>query len=198
MLGQRGGQAVNDFKGRDFSGEVVLWAVRWYCRYGTSYRDLETMMAERGVRVDHSTFYRWVQKYALEMERRMRWQWRRPMLDSWRVDETYIKVRGKWTYLYRAVDKLGNTVDFYLSAACNVKAAKGFLVWVQGGGTRLFRTHLGVFDVFPLAPLGYGLDVDTELPAQRRVRSLRSLYENSDGVRSCGAAVKKLSHRASL
>ena len=81
---------MNDFKGRHFNGEVVLWAVRWYCRYGISYRDLETMMAERGVRVDHSTIYRWVQKYAPEMERRMRWQWR--------VDETYIKVRGKWTY----------------------------------------------------------------------------------------------------
>ena len=60
---------MNDFKGRHFSGEVVLWAVRWYCRYGISYRDLETMMAERGVRVDHSTIYRWVQRYAPEMER---------------------------------------------------------------------------------------------------------------------------------
>jgi len=70
---------MNEFKGRHFSGEVVLWAVRWYCRYGISYRDLETMMAERGVCVDHSTIYRWVQKYAPEMERRMRWQWRRPM-----------------------------------------------------------------------------------------------------------------------
>ena len=118
---------MSDFKGRHFSGEVVLWAVRWYCRYGLSYRDLETMMAERGVSVDHSTIYRWVQRYAPEMERRMRWQWRRPMSDSWRVDETYIKVRGKWTYLYRAVDKLGNTVDFYLSSTRNAKAAKRFL-----------------------------------------------------------------------
>ena len=96
-------------------------------RYGISYRDLETMMAERGVRVDHSTIYRWVQEYAPEMERRMRWQWRQPMSDSWRVDETYIKVRGKWTYLYRAVDKLGDTIDFYLSATRNAKAAKRFL-----------------------------------------------------------------------
>ncbi|EEW58736.1 hypothetical protein SCH4B_3075 [Ruegeria sp. TrichCH4B] len=73
-----------------------------------------------------------------------------------------------------------------------------FLVWAQGGGTRLFRTRPGVFDALPLAPLGHGLDVDTELPAQRRVQSLRSLYESSDGVRGRGAAVKKLSHRASL
>ena len=108
-------------------GEIVLWAVRWYCRYPISYRDLEAMMTERGVAVDHSTIYRWVQRFAPEMEKRLRWQWRRPQSRSWRVDETYIKVRGKWAYLYRAVDKLGNTIDFYLSATRNTKAAKRFL-----------------------------------------------------------------------
>ena len=107
--------------------QVVLWAVRWYCRYPISYRDLEAMMTERGVAVDHSTIYRWVQRFAPEMEKRLRWQWRRPQSRSWRVDETYIKVRGKWAYLYRAVDKLGNTIDFYLSATRNTKAAKRFL-----------------------------------------------------------------------
>lgn len=86
---------MSDFKGRHYAGEVVLWAVRWYCRYGISYRDLETMMAERGVRVDHATIYRWVQRYAPEIEKRMRWQWRRGRSQSWRVDETYIKIRGK-------------------------------------------------------------------------------------------------------
>ena len=85
------------------------------------------MMTERGVAVDHSTIYRWVQRFAPEMEKRLRWQWRRPQSRSWRVDETYIKVRGKWAYLYRAVDKLGNTIDFYLSATRNTKAAKRFL-----------------------------------------------------------------------
>ena len=88
-------RAVSDFKGRHFEGEIVLWAVRWYCRYGVSYRYLEQMMAERGVSVDHSTIYRWVQKYAPEIERRLRWQWRQPRLTSWRVDETYIKDRGQ-------------------------------------------------------------------------------------------------------
>ena len=118
---------MSDFKGRHFRGEIVLWAVRWYCRYPISYRDLEAMMTERGVAVDHSPIYRWVQRFAPEMEKRLRWQWRRPQSRSWRVDETYIKVRGKWAYLYRAVDKLGNTIDFYLSATRNTKAAKRFL-----------------------------------------------------------------------
>ncbi len=79
---------MSDFKGRHFGGEIVLWAVRWYCRYPISYRDLETMMTERGVAVDHSTIYRWVQHYAPEMEKRLRRQWRRPQSRSWRIDET--------------------------------------------------------------------------------------------------------------
>jgi transposase, IS6 family len=108
---------VSDFKGRHFGGEIVLWAVCWYCRYGISYRDLEQMMAERGVSVDHSTICRWAQKYAPEIEKRLRWHRRRPRSGSWRVDETYVKVHGKWSYLYRAVDKLGNTIDFYLPDA---------------------------------------------------------------------------------
>lgn len=119
---------MSDFKGRHFEGEIVLWAVRWwYCRYGVSYRDLEEMLGERGVSVDHSTIYRWVQRYAPEIEKRLRWQWRRPRSTSWRVDETYVKVRGQWAYLYRAVDKYGNTIDFYLSPTRNTTAAKRFL-----------------------------------------------------------------------
>ena len=76
---------MSDFKGRHFGGEIVFWAVRWYCRYPISYRDLETMMTERGVAVDHSTIYRWVQHFAPEMERRLRWQWRWPRSRSWRI-----------------------------------------------------------------------------------------------------------------
>ncbi len=117
-----------DFKWRHYRGEVILWAVRWYCRYGVSYRDLEEMLRERGVNVDHTTIYRWVQHYAPEMERRLRWQYRpRSFAGSWRVDETYIKVKGQWKYLYRAVTKDGDTIDFYLSSTRNAKAAKRFL-----------------------------------------------------------------------
>ena len=83
-------------------------------------------MAERGVSVDHSTIYRWVQNYAPEIEKRAALALA-PATGSWRVDETYVKVRGKWSYLYRAVDKLGNTIDFYLSPTRNTMAAKRFL-----------------------------------------------------------------------
>jgi transposase-like protein len=119
---------VNDFKWRHFRGEIILWGVRWYCKYGISYRNLEEILEERGVSVDHTTLYRWVQHYAPEIEKRLRWYWKRPGLSrSWRVDETYIKVKGKWAYLYRAVDKEGDTIDFYLSATRNMKAARRFL-----------------------------------------------------------------------
>lgn len=118
---------MDDFKGRHFEGAIVLWAVRWYCRYGVSYRDLEQMMAERGVAVNHCTIFRWTQRYAPEIERRLRWHWRRPRSTSWRVDETCVKVRGRWAYLYRAVDKHGATIDFFLSPTRNTAAAKRFL-----------------------------------------------------------------------
>jgi IS6 family transposase len=108
-------------------GEIILWAVRW-CKYGISYRELQEMLAERGINVDHSTIYRWVQRYAPEMEKRLRWYWRNPTdLHSWHMDETYIKVKGRWTYLYRAVDQQGHTIDFYLSARRNSKSAYSFL-----------------------------------------------------------------------
>jgi IS6 family transposase len=99
------------FKWRHFQSEVILLCVRWYLRYALSYRDLEEMMVERGLHVNHTTIHRWVQHYAPELEKRCR-----PHLkackDSWRVDETYIKVKKEWVYLYRAVDSEGNTLDF--------------------------------------------------------------------------------------
>jgi transposase, IS6 family len=114
------------FKRRRFPAEVILLCVRWYCRYGISYRDLEEMMAERGVAVDHATLYRWVQRYAPELEKRVRW-YQGYRSSSWRVDETYVRVGGKWKYLFRAVDKHGQLIDFMLSDRRNTKAARRFL-----------------------------------------------------------------------
>lgn len=101
------------FKWRHFLPEMILLNVRWYCRYAF-YRDLEEMMA-RGMEVDHSTINRWVLKYAPELDKRIRSHLKQTN-NSWRVDETYIKAKGAWKYLYRAVDSDGNTLDFLLSA----------------------------------------------------------------------------------
>ena len=115
------------FKWRHFQGEIILWAVRWYCKYGISYRELEEMLKERGIDVDHTTIYRWVQHYAPELRKRLLWHTRPHLGGNWQVDETYIKVKGKWMYLYRAIDSRGRTIDFYLSQTRNTKAAKLFL-----------------------------------------------------------------------
>jgi transposase, IS6 family len=117
----------NPFKWRHFEAEIILLCVRWYLRYSLSYRDLEEMMRERGLQVDHTTIYRWVQCYAPELEKRCRPHLKAPN-DSWRVDETYIKIKGTWTYLYRAVDSEGNTLDFLLSPTRDAEAAKRFFV----------------------------------------------------------------------
>ncbi|GHO60721.1 hypothetical protein KSB_91960 [Ktedonobacter robiniae] len=105
----------NPFKWRHFQTDIILLCVRWYLRYALSYRDLEEIMLERGLHVDHTTIYRWVQEYASELERRCR-PYVKPTNDSWRVDETYIKVKKQWVYLYRAADSKGNTLDFFLSS----------------------------------------------------------------------------------
>src|SRR3712207_8095339 len=96
------------FRGLRFPAEVILWAVRWYLRFPVSYRELELMLADRGVAVDHTTMYRWVQRFAPELEKRVR-RHLRPCHGPWHVDETYVRVGGEWRYLYRAVDGTGRT-----------------------------------------------------------------------------------------
>ena len=113
------------FKGRQFTSEVILWAVRWYLMFPISYRDLELMLLDRGVGVNHTTIFRWIQAYAAELEKRIR-PHLRTSNGSWRVDETYVRVKGRWTYLYRAVDSRGQTIDFLLSARRDTAAAKRF------------------------------------------------------------------------
>ena len=114
-----------DFKGAHYPKDVILHAVFFYVRYGVSYRDLEEVMAERGVKVDHSTLNRWVIRYspliAAESHKR-----KQAVAGSWRMDETYINVKGEWVYFYRAVDKYGNTIDFKLSEKRDEAAATAF------------------------------------------------------------------------
>jgi transposase-like protein len=118
-------RALDLFKGRHFDQEIIVLCVRWYLGYKLSSRDLVQMMAERGIALTHTTILRWVQRFVPEFEKRWS-QYSRPVGRSWRCDETYIKVKGRWTYLYRAVDKQGRTVDFLLSERRDVAAAKRF------------------------------------------------------------------------
>jgi putative transposase len=114
-----------DFKGSHYPKDVILYAVFFYVRYAVSYRDLEEIMAERGVDVDHATLNRWVVKYSPMIASQAQRQ-KSKTGSSWRMDETYIKVKGRWTYYYRAVDKNGKTLDFMLSEQRDAKAARRF------------------------------------------------------------------------
>jgi transposase, IS6 family len=114
------------FKWRQTVPALILCAVRWYLRYSLSLRDVEELLAERGLEADHTTIWRWVQRYGPELEQRLR-RHLKPTNKSWRVDETYVRVKGRWCYLYRAIDSTGATIDFLLSALRDAAAAKRLL-----------------------------------------------------------------------
>jgi len=115
------------FKGAHFPKEIILTGVRWYVAYPLSTRHIEELMLERGVYVDHSTINRWVVKYSPQLEEAFHRR-KRPVWGSWRRDETDIKVKGEWYYLYRAVDKTGQTIDFLLPEQRDEHAATRFLI----------------------------------------------------------------------
>src|SRR5215468_5742770 len=121
------------FKGAHFPQEIILMGVRWYLAYPLSYRHVEELLEERGVPVDHATIQRWVVKYSPQLEEAFHRR-KRAVGVSWRMDETYIKVKGQWYYLYRAVDKQGQTIDFLLTKHRDERAAKRFL-------TKAIRRH---------------------------------------------------------
>ncbi len=113
------------FRGRHFTDEIIVLCVRWYLRYSLSYRDLTEIMCERNLSIDPSTIWRWVQCYAPELNERIRRELK-PTNGSWRTDETYVRVAGRWTYLYRAVDSTGATIDFLVSETRDLTSARRF------------------------------------------------------------------------
>jgi putative transposase len=121
------------FKGAHVPQDIILMGVRWYVAYPLSYRHVEELMEERGVPIDHATIQRWVVKYSPHLEEAFHRR-KRPVWVSWRMDETYIRVKGEWRYLYRAVDKTGQTIDFLLTEQRDERAAKRFL-------TKAIRRH---------------------------------------------------------
>jgi len=169
----------SDFKWRHFEPTIILLCVRWYCRYSLSYRNLEEMMRERGLDVHHSTIWRWVQTYAPEINKRIR-----PHLKmagtSYRLDETYIKVGTSWKYLYRALDKDGNTIEFMLSAKRDVLAAKRFFKKMMRADHRRLPLSISV-DKNAAYPEAFSSSrVDKTLPSDcqlRRVKYLNNVIE---------------------
>ena len=143
------------FKWRQTEPAIILCAVRWYLRYWLSLRDVEELLEERGLEADHTTIWRWVQRYGPELQQRLR-RHLKPTNKSWRVDETYVRVKGHWRYLYRAIDSAGATIDFLLSArrdadACQTAVSESTARSITSTASRHqhgFGTHL------PLGNLG--------------------------------------------
>ena len=160
------------FKGRHFTQEIVVICVRWYLSYKLSYRDLVSMMNERGIDLAHTTILRWVQHDSPEFEKRWK-RYARSVGGSWRMDETYVKVRGEWVYLYRAVDKAGKTVDFYLSRNRDVNAAQAFLRKAMKGQRIPTKITLDAYAASHRAVAD--LKEAGELPKRVRVRSNKYL-----------------------
>src|SRR5918992_44257 len=165
---------TNPFKGRHYPGEVILSAVRWYLRYPLAYQHVSELLAERGLFVDASCVWRWVQAYAPEIDKRCR-----PHLKftnkSYRIDETYIKVKGKDRYLYRAVDSTGQTIDFLLTAKRDAESAKRFFRKVFSAAGNPMARVLNVDKNPAYAAAVRDLKADGTLPRRVRLRQCRYL-----------------------
>jgi IS6 family transposase len=155
-----------------FPPEVILLAVRWYLRYGLSYRDVEELLAERGVEVDHVTLFRWVQRFTPLLVDAAR-PCRHRVGDRWFVDETYVKVAGHWRYVYRALDQHGQVIDVYVSARRDTAAATRFFATAIGchgdpaevTTDRAWSLALAIDDLLP------GAEHDTTQYANNRIET---------------------------
>jgi len=167
------------FKWKHAVGEIILWLVSWYCRYALSFRDLKEIAVERGFILDHSTIYRWVQEYATEIKKRIK-----PHLkitsDSWKLDETYLKIKGIWHYLYRAIDKQGNTLDWMLSRNRNKQAAKRFFKKLLGNLHTVSPRVINVDKSPTFPPALSELQAANEAPPDTKLRAIKYLNNSME------------------
>jgi transposase, IS6 family len=160
------------FKWRHFQGKIIVLCIRWYVRYSPSYRDLEEMMTERGLSVDHSTIARRVLAYAPELEKRVKPQLK-PTNDSWKVDETYIKVKGQWLYQYRAVDSDGQTVEFFFSAKRDAGTAQAFFEKALGAPHTVTPRVINVDNNAAYPKAVESLKAQHQLPSDYELRQVK-------------------------
>jgi len=161
------------FEGRHFDSAITILCVRWHLRFKLSFRDLVEMMAKRDLLMTHTTIMRWVHHYASEFERRWN-RFARPAGPSWRVDGTYVKIRGEWVYLYRAVDRQGMTVDCCLSTKQDVAAAKAFFRKAMNGRGSTPRTV--TLDGYAASHCAvYETKAEGQMPLGAKLRSLKYL-----------------------
>jgi len=169
-----------DFKWKHFQPEMILVCTRWYLRYALSYRDLVEIMEERGLSVAHTTIMRWIHEYATMIDKRTR-----PHLsqagDSWRLDETYVKVKGRWMYLYRAVDKNGDTIDFYLAAHRDQLAAARFLKKSLGSSHTIIPRVINVDKAPSYPPAVNSAKQAGYLPDETELRQVKYLNNGVEG-----------------
>ncbi|MGH1049394.1 MULTISPECIES: IS6 family transposase [Bacillus] len=164
----------NLFKWKHYQPDIILLTVRWYLRYNLSFRDLVEMMEERGLSLAHTTIMRWVHQYGPELDKRVR-RHLKSTNDSWRVDETYVKVKGQWMYLYRAVDSKGNTIDFHLSKTRDHRAAKRFFkkaLW----SFHASKPRVITVDKNPAYPIAFEeLKKEKKMPVGIQIRQVKYL-----------------------
>jgi transposase, IS6 family len=164
----------NLFKWKHYEAEIILLTVRWYLRYSLSFRNVVEMMEERGLYLAHTTIMRWVHQYGPELEKRIRRHLKQTN-DSWKVDETYIKIRGKWRYLYRAVDSEGKTIDFLLCARRDRKAAKRFFRKALRSSHTPIPRSITVDKNAAYPPAIAELQAEKKLPNHTNIRQIKYL-----------------------
>jgi IS6 family transposase len=174
MANKKHKDKAKPFKWKHMVGKIILWLVRWYSRYALSYRDLKEIAAERDFKLNHSTIYRWVQEYAPEINKRIK-PYIKSTCDSWKVDETYIKIKGIWHYLYSAIDKQGNTLDWMLSNNRNKQSAKRFFKKLLRNRHTVNPIVINVDKSPTFPPALSELQAEEAAPKKARLRAIKYL-----------------------
>ena len=179
MVNKKYKNEAKPFKWKHTKGELILWLVRWYCRYALSFRDLKEIAQERGLTVNRSTIYRWVQEYAPQINKRLKPHYKQTS-DSWKCDETYIKIKGKWNYLYRAIDKHGETLDWMLSRHRNKISAKRFFKKVLGNSHTVDPRVITVDKSPTFPPTLSELQAANDMPSHTLLRPVKYLNNSME------------------